>query len=88
MATTAGIPARSTFKTDAPRLTVANHRFLGTNDVFHPIAEGVHIGEISERFEALDVALVQLYPSISFSNLQYFEVEALRRLLRPDAVPA
>jgi len=88
MATTAGILVKAISNTDAPRLTVANHGFLGTNDVFHPTAEGVHIGEITERFEALDVAIVQLYPSISFSNLQYFEAEAPRRLLRSDAVSA
>ncbi|KAF8417694.1 hypothetical protein EV426DRAFT_681956 [Tirmania nivea] len=48
MATTAGILVKSTFNTDAPRLTVANHGFLGTNDVFHPTVEGVKIGEITE----------------------------------------
>jgi len=88
MATTAGILVKSTFNTDAPRLTVANHGFLGTKDVFHPMVEEVHIGEITERFEALDVALVQLYPSVSFNNLQYFEAEKPRRLLRSNAVSA
>lgn len=88
MATTAGILVKSTFNTDAPRLTVANHGFLSTNNVFHPTVEGVKIGEITERFEALDIALVQLYPSISFSNLQYFEAKAPRRLLRSNAVSA
>ena len=39
MATTAGILGKSTFNTDAPKLTVANHGFLGNKDIFHPTVE-------------------------------------------------
>ena len=60
MTTTCGVLIRC--NTGEPRLTVANHGFLGTDSVYHPHADvgGVHIGEITERFEALDIALVQL----------------------------
>ncbi|KAF8448551.1 hypothetical protein BGX38DRAFT_1270152 [Terfezia claveryi] len=44
MATTMGILVKSTFNTDALRLTVENHGFLGTNDVFHPTAKGSKLG--------------------------------------------
>ena len=53
MATTSGVLIRNHI--GEVRLTVANH-------VYHPHADvgGVHIGEVTERFDALDIALVQL----------------------------
>ena len=85
MATTAGLLVRNSH--GQQRLTVANHGFLDSKDVFHPSTEGTHIGEIDERFEHLDIALVKLHPSVNFTNKTYFEVKAPRRLLRGVDIP-
>ena len=84
MATTCGVLIRC--NVGGPRLTVANHGFLGTDDVYHPHAGGVHIGEITERFEALGIALVQLYPSVAFQNTDYFQAQPPKRLLRSSEI--
>ncbi|EFE42603.1 hypothetical protein TRV_02648 [Trichophyton verrucosum HKI 0517] len=44
-------------------------------------------GQISERFTALDVALVKLHPSTSFTNNEYFESQQPKRLLHSSEVP-
>ena len=40
-----------------------------------------HIGEVDERWQALDTALVNLNPSIRFTNAKFFESKLPRRLL-------
>ncbi|MCJ1484217.1 hypothetical protein MMC06_004385 [Schaereria dolodes] len=68
------------------RLTTANHGFLNSNEVYHPFHTGCRIGEIDERWEALNIALVKLDHSIAFSNQPYFEAKPPKRLLRQSQV--
>lgn len=56
--TTAGVVLRNA--EGQVRLTVANHGFLESEEVFHPTTNDFKIGEISERWPAQDVALVKL----------------------------
>lgn len=80
--TTAGVVLRN--PEGQVRLTVANHGFLESDEVFHPTTHDFRIGQIRERWPAQDVALVQLDPSISFRNLHYFEAQTPLRLLRSE----
>ena len=86
MASSAGVLLRSV--DEGPRLTVFNHGFLGTDEVYHPSSQaaGVCIGQITERFEHLDIALVRLSPSSSFTNSEYFQAQTPTRLLRSNQV--
>lgn len=61
MATTSGVLIRH--RIGEVRPTVANHGFLDTDDVYYPHADvrGVHIGEVTECFDTLGIALVKLY---------------------------
>jgi hypothetical protein len=79
-ATTAGVLLRDSGGN--VRLTAANHGFLDSDEVFHPTHTGRRIGEIDERWEAQDVALVRLDPSINFSNAAYFDAVPPKRLMR------
>ena len=85
MHTTAGILVRDNH--GHQRLTVSNRGFLHGDEVFHPTNNGRHIGEIDERFEHLDIALVKLNPSVKFTNATYFEAKRPRRLLRSQEIP-
>ena len=85
MSTTAGVLLRDGHGNQ--RLTVANHGFLDRQDVFHPFENNAPIGEIVERWEALDIALVRLNPSVRFDNNTYFESKIPRRLLRSAEIP-
>lgn len=82
--TTAGILLRNS--DGRMRMTVANHGFPRSSQVFHPITGGSRIGEITERWPAQDVALVELDPSIKFDNSYYFEAQKPLRLLRSNEV--
>ncbi|KAL4918829.1 hypothetical protein BDW62DRAFT_200471 [Aspergillus aurantiobrunneus] len=89
MASSAGVLLRSVH--EGPRLTVSDHGFLSADEVYHPSSQiaGVHIGQIrqiTERFEHLDVALVQLFPTSTFTNAEYFQAQAPKRLLRSNEV--
>ena len=85
MSTTAGVLIRDNHGQE--RLTVSNHGFLCGKEVFHPSNTGRHIGEIDERWEALDIALVKLNPKVHFSNITYFEANGPTRLLRSQEIP-
>lgn len=85
MSTTAGILLRDNHGNQ--RLTVSNHGFQNRKDVFHPTETSNPIGEIDERWEHLDIALVKLNPSINFTNKTYFEAKAPRRLLSSHEIP-
>ncbi|MCJ1240729.1 hypothetical protein MMC14_008733 [Varicellaria rhodocarpa] len=78
--TTAGILLRNNH--GQQRLTVSNQGFLNNEQVFHPIHHGTRIGEIDNRWEHLDVALVKLNPSVIFTNTSYTEAKVPRHLLR------
>ena len=60
----------------------SNHGFPGSDQVFHPSTDGCRIGEITEGWLAQDTALVNLDPSVSFSNNSYFEAQLPKQLLR------
>lgn len=87
MASTAGVKLRNTESGDI-RLTVSNHGFINSDEVYHPSSRngGVCIGHIDERFEALDVALMTLYPSTTFTNGEYFQAQPPNRLLRSTEI--
>ena len=82
--TTGGVLLRNS--DDRVRMTVANHGFPASTQVFHPSIDGSRIGEIDERCLAQDVALVKLDPSIRFDNSHYFEAPNPVRLLRSNEV--
>ncbi|MCJ1345778.1 hypothetical protein MMC31_003987 [Peltigera leucophlebia] len=84
---TSGVRLR---KNAVERITVANHRFLTEKEVFHPSELGVKIGDIEERYDELDIAMVRLVPSksSSYSNNIYFQGEPPRRLVTLDEVEA
>lgn len=82
--TTAGVLLRNS--DGRVRMTVANHGFPASTQVFHPSIGGSRIGEIDERWLAQDVALVELDPSIKFDNSYYFEAQNPVRLLRSNEV--
>lgn len=85
ISTTAGVLLRDIHGHE--RITVCNHGFIHSSEVFHPSNSGTQIGEIEERWEALDIALVKLNPSIPFTNQMYFEAKVPRRLLRSNEIP-
>ena len=68
--TTAGLLLRDNH--GHQRMTVSNHGFLESDEVYHPTEAGTQIGHIDERFVHLDVALVTLHPSTRFTNNTYF----------------
>lgn len=79
ISTTAGVILRNGPQV---RLTCALQGWLNSNDVYHPDASsGGLIGTIRERYDAQDVALVDLNPSIQYTNKTYFDATPPRRLL-------
>lgn len=78
--TTAGVMLRNI--NGQVRMTVSNHGFPKSDEVFHPSTDGGRIGEITERWLPQDIALVRLDPSVAFSNNSYFEAQTPKRLLR------
>ncbi len=83
--TTSGVRVRNGL---TERITVANHGFLHDTEVYHPSNYGDKIGDIQERFENLDVALVQLNPlqTSLYTNETYFKAEPPRRFVEADMV--
>ncbi len=84
MSTTAGLLLRDNH--GHQRLTVSNHGFLHSDEVFHPSQSGTQIVEVDERREHLDIALVKLNPSVNFTDSTYFEAKIPRRLLRSHEI--
>ena len=84
MATTAGLLVQDNH--GQQRLTVSNHGFLHGPEVFHPTIHGTQIGEIEERWEHHDIALMRLNPSIRYTNGKYFEANTPKRLLRSNEI--
>lgn len=62
-------------------ISVANHGFRQADEVYHPTPLGRKIGQIVERLPELDIGLLSLDPSISFSNDRYFQAPAPRRMV-------
>lgn len=69
-------------------LSVANHGFPDSSEVYHPRPTGRGIGQITDRFPAWDLAFAQLDPSISFSNDQYFAAPKPSRLICVEEIKA
>lgn len=63
------------------RMTAANHGFPDGQDVYHPHPLGRRTGQIVTRHPDWDIALVQLDPSIAFTNTRYFESPSAQRLI-------
>ncbi|KAJ5604535.1 hypothetical protein N7510_009689 [Penicillium lagena] len=85
-ATTSGVKIRNPRGEEA--LTVANHGFLLSTEVYHPRASADRIGEVFDRRPEIDVALVGLTPAASaqFTNSCYFQAEPPRFLLKGDQI--
>lgn len=71
------------------RLTVANRGFgfAGTtSEVFHPSYNEDKIGDVTDRYTEIDVAMVRLTPEnlSRFSNASYFQAYPPRRLIESD----
>lgn len=71
------------------RLTVANHGFQHSSEVFHPEpTSGRRIGQIRLRLPPHDIALAELDPSITFDNQRYFEAPNPQRLVHHTEIQA
>lgn len=82
MSTTAGVLLRNG---PLVRMTCALHGWQNSDEVFHPQASrGELIGIIKERYDAQDIALIELNPSVPFTNSSYFEAVPPRRLLTSE----
>ena len=82
MSTTAGVFVRNG---PSVRMTCALHGWPNSNEVYHPQARsGQIIGMIKERYDAQDIGLVELDPSIRFTNSSYFDAIPPRRLLTSE----
>ncbi|KAL9102382.1 MAG: hypothetical protein Q9163_002475 [Psora crenata] len=69
-------------------LSVANHGFPDSSEVFHPLPTARRIGQITDRFPAWDLAFAELDPSISFSNDRYFAASKPSRLIGVEEIKA
>ncbi|KAJ6083541.1 hypothetical protein N7467_007676 [Penicillium canescens] len=86
-ATTCGIKIRNHAGEEV--LTVANHGFLSSKEVYHPFMNGGDlIGEVVDARAELDIALVKLTPAASsnFTNSCYFQAEPPTRLLEMSQI--
>lgn len=64
------------------RLTLANHGFWDTNDVFHPDTfASFELGKVVERYYFNDIALCDVLPSTKFSNKSYFEANIPKKMI-------
>ncbi|KAF8436461.1 hypothetical protein BGX38DRAFT_1214488 [Terfezia claveryi] len=62
------------------RMTLANHGFQESLDVYHPSPHGAKIGTIVAQYEPLDLALMELEPHVRFTNGNYFAATPPQRL--------
>lgn len=60
-------------------ISVANDGFRQSEEVYHPTPLGRRIGQIVQRVPELDIGLVSLDPSISFSNRSHFQIGVISR---------
>ena len=63
------------------RITVANHGFAATDEVWHPNGNGQPIGYIKEQFELQDIALFKPTHNLPFKNDSYFSSETYPKKL-------
>lgn len=69
-------------------LTVANHRFPSSGEVYHPDETGDTIGHVVQRYPELNIAMVKLTPANSnkFTNRIYFNADAPQKLMETNAL--
>ncbi|KAF3480580.1 uncharacterized protein GIQ15_05927 [Arthroderma uncinatum] len=68
-------------------VTVSNHGVKHCRDVYHPsTVGGSKIGEVVDRWETQDVAMVNLMPGVHFSNNEYFQATAPKHLVKSDHI--
>ena len=71
------------------RLTLANHGFQHSDEVFHPDpTSGRRIGQIRLHLPPHDLAFAELDPLITFDNHRYFEAPNPQRLVDHSAIQA
>ena len=71
------------------RLTLANHGFEDSDEVFHPDpTSGRRIGQIRLRLPIQDLAFAEIYSSITFDKQRYFEAPHPQRLVSHTAIQA
>jgi hypothetical protein len=69
------------------RLTLANHRFLDTDEVYHPdVFESYRLGTIDLRFPLMDIALCQVTSPIAYANHTYFEANPPQQLVTTEFI--
>ncbi|KAJ5941063.1 hypothetical protein N7516_001231 [Penicillium verrucosum] len=80
-ASSAGVKLRNLRGEEA--LTVANHAFLCSDEVYHPYVNHQKIGDVIDTRPELDISLVKMTPAVSakFRNTCYFQAEPPRALL-------
>lgn len=69
-------------------MTVATREFQDGHDVYHPHPRGQRIGQITNGQLDWEIALVQLDPSIGFTNAPYFDVPSAKRLTSVNEISA
>ncbi len=87
-ATSAGVRLRNT-RSGLEAITLANHGFLFSDELFHPNEEdGIKTGDVFTRRPELDIALAKLTPSEAdkFSNRVYFQEEVPLRLVDSEEI--
>ncbi|KAJ5184433.1 hypothetical protein N7491_007702 [Penicillium cf. griseofulvum] len=64
-------------------LTVANHAFLYSDEVYHPYVHHEKIGDVIDTRPELDISFVKMTPAVSakFRNTCYFQAEPPKALL-------
>lgn len=67
-------------------ITVANDGFRHSEEVYHSTPLGRRVGQIVERLPEIDIALLSLDPSISFSNARYFQAPAPLRMIPHEQI--
>lgn len=83
---TAGVLLRNS-NTGQLRVTAASQSFPESDPpeiIYH---QGTRIGVIDSRLHEQDMALIQLDPSIKFTNQEYFNANPPKRLLRSTEIP-
>ena len=75
-------------KSNRKCISVANHGFPDSPEVYHPSPTGCRIGQITDRFPGWDLAFVQLESSVSFSNEHYFSAPRPSRLVSVEEIRA
>ena len=69
------------------RLTVAEHGFDDTDEVFHPDAfPQFRLGSIETRFPLMDVAFCQLDEGVTYSNSTYFAAQPPKKMMATSYV--